>query len=235
MAYELVKSIRKCIEQGIGDIPRLRYILDRLEKGKDLYFSDKKYLESLLYTSDESPAETGTETENITDLQSLETLETDLKNLNAKLENILKNKQRTEKIKPDQDESTAQPAPRIEQKPKPVDEKAPVRRKKEDVTLLLAVVLGLVSLQGIGHIYIGKIARGAGILVLSLLLTAICVTYVVGIMPKSSLLSSASIYLLPVFIVGYLGLFIFQVLDSRKLCAEYNKYVSEQGTRPPWW
>jgi hypothetical protein len=215
------------MQEGIGDTARLEYILDRLEKGKDLYSSDKKYLENLLY---ENEAITTEQTDTMTELHSLAKLETDLKNLNMRLEHILKNKQREEKIKSGHDMPTTQ----IQQKSKPVGENT-IRHKNEQATLVLAVVLGLVSLQGIGHIYIGKIARGAGILVLSLLLTALGVSYVVEIMPKSPILSSGSIYLVPALVVGYLGLYIFQVLDSRKLCVEYNQYVSEQGKRPPWW
>jgi hypothetical protein len=224
LAYELVKSIRGLIQQGVGDAARLEYILDRLENGKFLYHSDKQYLENLLYTDETTNEQTAKPESN-----SLEKLNTELKSLNTQLENILKNKQRTEKSKPDI-ESKVQTEP----KGKLVDENR-VRRKSEEVTLVLSVVLGLVSLQGIGHLYIGKIARGAGILVLSLLLSAICGSYFVGIIPKSIPPSFTSVYLLAILAVGYLGLYIFQVLDSRKLCASYNQYVSEQGKRPPWW
>ena len=222
MAYELVKSIRGLIQQGVGDSARLEYILNRLENGKLLYHSDKQYLENLLY-----PDETTEQTPKI-ESNSLEKLNTELKSLNTQLENILKNKQKTE-TKSDTDLKT-----QTTSKTK-TDEKPIVRRKSEEVTLVLSVVLGLVSLQGIGHIYIGKIARGAGILVLSLLLSSICASYFVGLMPKSIPTSFTSVYLLPIIAVGYLGLYVYHVLESRKLCASYNQYVSEQGKIPPWW
>jgi hypothetical protein len=225
LAYELVKSIRGLIQQGAGDPARLEYILDRLENGKFLYHSDKQYLENLLYTDDPTNEQTVK-----TESNSLEKLNTELKSLNTQLENILKNKQKTEKTKPDNNSKV-----QTEPKTKLADENTSVRRKSEEVTLVLSVVLGLISLQGIGHLYIGKIARGAGILVLSLLLSAICVSYFVEIIPKSIPPSYTSVYLLPILAVGYLGLYIFQVLDSRKLCVSYNQYVSEQGKRPPWW
>src|SRR5438445_3357160 len=151
MAYEIVKSINKLIDMGIGDVARLEYILDRLEKGKDLYFSDKNYLENLLYTNDAIVNEQESKTES----KSLEKIDTELKILNAQLEDILKNKQRTTKIKLDDDVQKTQ----TPQKSKSSDENITIHPKSDEMALILAVVLGLISLQGIGHIYIGKIAR----------------------------------------------------------------------------
>ena len=88
MAYELVKSIRGLIQQGVGDSARLEYTLNRLENGKLLYHSDKQYLENLLY-----PDETTEQTPKI-ESNSLEKLNTELKSLNTQLVNILKNKQK---------------------------------------------------------------------------------------------------------------------------------------------
>src|SRR5260370_14810599 len=207
MAYELVKSIRKLIQQGVGDTARLEYILEMIEKGRDLYFSDKKYLDNLLYTNDTVVDE---HEEIKTELHSLEKIETDIKKLNTQLQTILKNKQRAEKIKSDLVQRSIPP----QTKPKLVDENI-VTRKNEEITLVLAIVLGLVSLQGIGHIYIRKIARGIGILVLSLLLSTLCISYLVVHISIPSFMSS---FFLPLLVVGYLGLYIFQVLDSRKLC-----------------
>ncbi|HWY34297.1 MAG TPA: hypothetical protein VNX68_06590 [Nitrosopumilaceae archaeon] len=225
MAYELVKSIHRLIQQGIGDAARLEYILDRIEKGKDLYSSDKTYLDNLLYTNE---MVTDEQTEIPTESHSVENLDADIKRLNAQLENILKNKQKTEKTKSDHNTSTIQ----TPQKTKSVNETI-VTYKSEVTTLVLAVVLGLVSLQGIGHIYIGKIARGVGILVLSLLLSTLSVSYLIGI--KISVLSFTSIYFLPALVVGYFVLYVFQILDGRKLCVVYNEYFSEHNKIPPWW
>lgn len=226
VSYDLVRSVRNLMQQGIGDAPRLEYILDRLEKGKYLYLSDQKYLESLLNGNEmmARPPETKGES------HSLEKLETDLKNLNEQLEKILKSRERSEKTILDSLRPVeAPPKQRI------ADISVTPKYKREDMALVLSVVLGLISLQGIGHIYIGKIARGAGILSLSLLLFTIWISYVTGIITKSSIPSFASFYFLPVVAVGYLGLYVFQILDSRKLCATYNEYISEQGKRPPWW
>jgi len=225
VSYDLVKSVHNLIQEGIGEAPRLEYILDRLEKGKYLYLSDQKYLENLL-----SENEMRTRSHEIKgEPHSLEKLETDLKKLNTQLEKILEIKTRSEK-------TTSNSLRPVEAPPKQTIANVTVSLcKSEDVTLVLSVVLGLISLQGIGHIYIGKIARGAGILSLSLLLFTIWISYVAGIITKNSIPSFASFYFLPVVAAGYLGLYVFQILDSRKLCATYNEYISEQGKRPPWW
>jgi len=228
VSYDLVRSVRNLIQQGVGDASRLGYILNRLENGKYLYLSDQKYLEDLLSESDiitSQPAETKV------DSHSLGNLESDLKQLNTQLEKILKNRDAVEKMPSDSDlREVEKPA-----KERTVQVNIPVHYKSDHFTLILAVVLGLISLQGIGHIYLGKTARGVGILALSLLLFTLWLSYVMGVVSRDSVPSFVSVYFLPVTAAGYLGLYIFQILDSKKLCSIYNEYVSEQGKKPPWW
>ena len=45
MSYNLRKFIQEEIDSGIGDIGRLQFILDSLNKDKSLYQTDRKYLE----------------------------------------------------------------------------------------------------------------------------------------------------------------------------------------------
>ena len=228
MSYDLVRSVRNLIQQGVGDASRLGYILNRLENGKYLYLSDQKYLEDLLSESDiitSQPPETKV------DSHSLGKLESDLKQLNTQLEKILKKRDAVEKMPSDSDlRKVETPA-----KERTVHVNTPVHYKSEHFTLILTVVLGLISLQGIGHIYLGKTARGVGILALSLLLFTLWLSYVMGVVSRDSVPSFVSVYFLPVTAAGYLGLYIFQILDSKKLCSIYNEYVSEQGKKPPWW
>ncbi len=49
---ELHDSISKLIEEEKGDTGRLNHILESLEKGKQLYSSDQKYLQSLIPSSE---------------------------------------------------------------------------------------------------------------------------------------------------------------------------------------
>ena len=48
MVYDIIKIIEDKISSGEGDTGRLRFILNSLMKGKQLYLSDKKYLEGLI-------------------------------------------------------------------------------------------------------------------------------------------------------------------------------------------
>lgn len=90
--------------------------------------------------------------------------------------------------------------------------------KSETVTLILAIVLGLLGLNGVGHLYVGKIGKGVVILIGSLILyTAGLVTLFIGV----------GIVLIIIFIV----IFIWQIIDSRKLCQQYNEHVRDTGNK----
>jgi len=87
--------------------------------------------------------------------------------------------------------------------------------KTESTTLILAIVLGIIGLPGIGHMYVGKVGKGVGILIGGMVLLGIgIVTMGIGI-------------------IVYLILFIWQIFNSRNLCRQYNQYLSQNG-RPPW-
>ena len=93
--------------------------------------------------------------------------------------------------------------------------------KSDSTTLLLAIILGLFGLSGIGHLYLGMIGRGVGILIAGIVL------WVVGAV---TLMFGVGV----VLIIGYLVLFIWQILDSRRLCCEYNDYYEDHGEEPNW-
>jgi hypothetical protein len=108
--------------------------------------------------------------------------------------------------------------------------------KNENTSLVLSIVLGLVGLSGIGHMYLGKIQKGAGILAVSFILIGLG-GYFLNIMLSQNMSNLLSIVysfeIIP--IVGYFGLFTWQIFDAHKLCLKYNKYVSENGKLPLWW
>ena len=93
--------------------------------------------------------------------------------------------------------------------------------KSDSTTLLLAIILGLFGLSGIGHLYLGMIGRGVGILIAGIVL------WVVGVV---TIMFGVGV----VLIIGYLVLFIWQILDSRRLCREYNDYYEDHGEEPNW-
>ena len=225
MSYDVIRSVRQLIESGIGDVARLAYILDRLENGKYLYLSDQRYLENVINTNqDISHKHASTESHAIGNLES------ELRDINVRLEKILHNKTTNEKEIID-----GEVTPQINSKSKSrIINVNIIGPKNENITLILSVIFGLIFLQGIGHIYIGKIAKGIGIFVLSVILYTISLSYYLGI-TKDTVPSFLQPYLLIITIVGYLGLYAFQILDSHKICVSYNAYVNEHKTKPPWW
>jgi len=97
----------------------------------------------------------------------------------------------------------------------------PMGWKSESTTLLLSIILGCLCISGAGHLYLGVIGRGVGILIAGIVL------WVVGAV---TLMFGVGV----VLIIGYLVLFIWQILDSRRLCREYNDYYEDHGEEPNW-
>lgn len=92
--------------------------------------------------------------------------------------------------------------------------------KSEGTALVLAIVLGLFGLCGIGQMYAGRIGRGVGILF------GVWILYGIGVATLYILIGIA-------FLIGGLILFIWQIFDARNLCKQYNDYLLNNG-RPPW-
>ena len=92
--------------------------------------------------------------------------------------------------------------------------------KSESTTLVLSIILGLFGIQGIGHIYIGKVGKGVWVLIGSLIL------FVAGI---ATVFIGVGIVLLIIYFVVY----IWQIIDSRNLCRKYNDELEDTG-KPPW-
>ena len=110
------------------------------------------------------------------------------------------------------------PQPNYNQNPPPQPNYNPqyhTGHKDENTTLILSIILGLIGLPGIGHMYVGKVGKGVGILIGSWILI------IVGVAT------------LGIGLIVYLILFIWQIFDSRNLCRQYNQYLSQNG-RPPW-
>jgi len=87
--------------------------------------------------------------------------------------------------------------------------------KNEGTALVLSIVLGFFGVCGIGQIYASKVGRGVVMLIVGIVLAVIgFATMGIGL-------------------IAYLGFFIWQIFDTRKLCREYNDFVSQNG-RAPW-
>lgn len=51
----LLDDVKRMLEIGYGDIPRLKHIKETLEKNKMLYISDRKYLHKLTQDQHDTP------------------------------------------------------------------------------------------------------------------------------------------------------------------------------------
>lgn len=91
--------------------------------------------------------------------------------------------------------------------------------KSEGTTLVLAIVLGIFGISGVGHIYLGRVGKGIAILIVNLILGAI---------GGATLFIGVGV----IFLIIYLVIFIWQILDSRSLCHYYNSHIREKGSRP---
>jgi len=114
-----------------------------------------------------------------------------------------------------------------------------VNYKSKRKTLVLSVMVGLLGLMGVGHIYLGRLRRGIIILIIApLSWTMILISYtMLGLVEPQEDVMVAAIGVLGgitlVLVMVFLVLFIWQILNSRKLCKEYNEYLEQNG-RAPW-
>jgi TM2 domain-containing membrane protein YozV len=112
----------------------------------------------------------------------------------------------------------------------PVQTAAPysmVPQKSEGVAVVLAIILGIFGLWGIGHMYAGKFGKGVVLLILGLIFGG---------------LFWVSIFL-TVILIGFVGLALFgliqfvgwlwQAYDAYQTVKTYNN-LSRQSGRAPW-
>jgi len=220
------------MKSGIGDRDRLQYILNTVTEGKYLYLSDKNYLENLLHSI---PAQNESSSIRSDDNDVVNELLDELRLLNKKVEQI----ERTSKIHTEEKGKSKQTESYqtvTQEKSNEVISKKNVTTKNEDLTLALSIILGLVGLSGISQIYLNKIAKGIGIMIISFMLVGLIIYSISPQTPEKEFnIPIAKSSLLIVASISYLGLYVYQIFDARKLCLTYNKYVTEYKTIPPWW
>jgi len=116
--------------------------------------------------------------------------------------------------------------------------------KSPGTAALIAFIGGLFALPGIGHIYVGRVGRGIGILVIGLILYALIVTsifsvgFLAGLEQPNAASNSASaglgvIAMMLVLSIAYIILFIWQIFNARKLAKKFNEAVKTTG-KEPW-
>ena len=145
MEKELAESIQKLIDSGKGDIRRLNVILEAIKNGKPLFSFDQKYLDSLLDSTSSISRDPLTSNSN-DDKKENDSLSI-LKNRLAKGELTLKEFDiLKDKIKGNNSSETRK------------------NPRNKTMAILLSLV-GIVGPFGIGQIYLGKKARGIGIMI----------------------------------------------------------------------
>ena len=117
--------------------------------------------------------------------------------------------------------------------------------KSPGTAALIAFIGGIFALLGLGHIFIGKIGKGFGILVSGIIIYVLFVIMAISL-PVMLLLglvesftgysSSGGIIFIIMFILGiaYLVLWIWQIFNAKKLAKKFNELVRTNGGKEPW-
>jgi hypothetical protein len=116
---------------------------------------------------------------------------------------------------------------------------AGLETKNTGLAAVLALILGIFGLWGVGHIYVGKIGRGLALLILGIILEwvfgfliffgAIFGGYYYG----ARGLVAVSLTGVVIWIILTLAIFIWQIYDAYRLAKYYNEYVQRYG-KAPW-
>ena len=117
--------------------------------------------------------------------------------------------------------------------------------KSPGTAALIAFIGGIFALLGLGHIFVGKIGKGFGILVSGIIIYVLFVIMAISL-PGMLLLGlvesstgdagSGGIIFIVMFILGiaYLVLWIWQIFNAKKLAKKFNELVRTNGGKEPW-
>lgn len=117
--------------------------------------------------------------------------------------------------------------------------------KSPGTAALIAFIGGIFALPGLGHIYVGKVGKGFGILISGIIIYVLLVIMAISV-PSMLFLAadesstgdagSGGIIFILMFILGiaYLVLWIWQIFNARKLARKFNELVRTNGGKEPW-
>ena len=112
--------------------------------------------------------------------------------------------------------------------------------KSPGTAALIAFIGGIFALPGIGHIYVGKVGKGIGILISGIILvtlSAVSTYSVISFVQVTSADSTSrfldAVVVSAIFGIAYLVLFIWQIFNARKLAKKFNETVKRTG-KEPW-
>jgi hypothetical protein len=119
----------------------------------------------------------------------------------------------------------------------------PSQLKSEETSVLLAFFLGLFFILGVAHIYLGRFKKGAMLFLAGVLCYGVsvagmvlyhasapeqCFGYGICLKPHNDNYLTMPL----VFGIGYLGIWIWQILDARKICRDYNSRIVKSNQNP---
>ena len=116
--------------------------------------------------------------------------------------------------------------------------------KSPGTAALIAFIGGIFALLGLGHIFVGKIGKGFGILVSGIIIYVLFVIMAIslpgmlllGLVESTGDAGSGGIIFIVMFILGiaYLVLWIWQIFNAKKLAKKFNELVRTNGGKEPW-
>jgi len=235
----LLDDINLLISKRVGDLSRLDHIKETIEKNKQLYDSDRKYLDELIekhfFSNEKNDDVPKVETSATIKEELSDEIQTETPSQESFCGNCGSSKGLENNFcpkcgtgtKPQEESFCPKCGNKIignnscsncnfsqQNNPNRMRQR-PYEWKSEGTTLILTIVLGIFGFGGIGHIYLGNITRGIVILVVGIILLLVAV-FSMGI---------GLIILIPFA--------IWVVFDARSKCKFYNDYL-EQNQRPPW-
>ena len=93
--------------------------------------------------------------------------------------------------------------------------------KSSGTTNLLSILFSILLVtSGVGHLYLGQIGKGIGLMIggwILLIVGAATIFFGVGI----------------ILLIGWFVLWIYSMVNANSECSKYNQFVSQNG-RPPW-
>lgn len=111
--------------------------------------------------------------------------------------------------------------------------KSTPKLKNIPTVIALAMIPGIIGLMGIGHIYIGRIARGIVILIIGIIIFLLAIVrfqYALSLASESYRHIATTIYATSIIDLVIWG---WQIQDAYHLALEYNRLIQETG-RAPW-
>lgn len=110
-----------------------------------------------------------------------------------------------------------------------------VKEKDPSTVLLLALILGIIGFMGIGHLYIGKIARGVVLLIFGLIVVPMFAASLMYFIVSGMGYYPNETVIIPfiILIIVWLVILIWQTYDAYELAKQYNSVLRTTGF-PPW-